>query len=177
MATTTSQLINSTARSMSRIAIPGKPRPGDGTWLEDDDTYYYRLNRKNMRYYCEHERHLLRRNIYSKRELDVFFEELFMYDKSKSHKICGLALLVAGFFLILIGLAWTIYLWREVSSSGWKTLWHIIAALMILTGIALCCWGWYDLYMRGRNKEIRRQRLTPVINDENYRIAHRGLNW
>jgi hypothetical protein len=179
MSTTTTTLVNSSARAFARQAVPGKgPRPGDGTWLEDDDTYYYKLNRKNMRYYCEHERHLLRRNLYSKRELDLFFEELYMYDKPKSHKICGLCLLVTGFFLILIGLALGILIWRNVAeSNNWRGFWFVVAALLVLVGIALCCWGWCDLYRRGKNKDYRRKRLTPVINDENYRIAHRGLNW
>lgn len=131
-----------------------------------------------MRYYCEHERHLLRRNLYSKRELDIFFEELYMYDKPKSHKICGLCLLVTGFLMILIGFALWIWAWRYADTKkNWRTLWYIVSVLLILIGIGLCCWGWCDLYQRGKNKEYRRSRLTPVINDENYRIAHRGLNW
>jgi hypothetical protein len=166
-------------KSTRRSAIPGKgPRTGDGTWLEDDDTYYYRLNRKNMRYYCEHERHLLRRNLYSKRELDIFFEELYMYDKPKSHKICGLCMLVTGFMMILAGLALWIWAWRYANPDNfYRTLWYIVSVLLIIGGIVLCCLGWCDLWNRGKNKIWRRKRLTPVINDENYRIAHRGLNW
>jgi len=165
--------------NMARQAIPGKgPRLGDGTWLEDDDTYYYKLNRKNMRYYCEHERHLLRRNLYSKRELDIFMEELYMYDQPKSYKICGLCLLVTGFFLILIGLVFWIWAWKWSNTTGnWRTFWYIMAALVVVIGIALCCWGWFDLSKRQKNKDVRRARLTPIINDENYRIAHRGINW
>jgi hypothetical protein len=177
MSTTTTVINNS--MNMARQAIPGKgPRPGDGTWLEDDDTYYYKLNRKNMRYYCEHERHLLRRNLYSKRELDIFMEELYMYDQPKSYKICGVCLLVTGFFLILIGLVFWIWAWKwSGTTGGWRTFWYLMAALVILIGIALCCWGWFDLSKRQKNKDVRRARLTPIINDENYRIAHRGLNW
>jgi hypothetical protein len=136
-----------------------------------------------MRYYCEHERHLLRRNLYSKRELDIFFEELYMYDKPKSHKICGICLIVTGFFLILAGFAYIVYMRLRgtvnTSTSGakWLIFWLVMAILAILVGIGLACWGWCDLYRRGKNKEYRRSRLTPVINDENYRIAHRGLNW
>lgn len=178
-----SVLNNSVTSAVSNaIGVPGRgPRAGDGTWLEDDDTYYYRLNRKNQRYYCEHERHLLRRNLYSKRELDIFFEELYMYDQPKSHKIKGLCLLVTGFFMILIGFALWIWAWRysdtSSSNSGWRMFWYILAVLLIIIGMLLCCYGCYDLYSRSKNKVIRRTRLTPIINDENYRIAHRGLNW
>jgi hypothetical protein len=176
----TTTVVSSAASLLGRQAIPGKgPRAGDGTWLEDDDTYYYRLNRKNMRYYCEHERHLLRRNLYSKRELDIFFEELYMYDQPKSYKICGLIYLVIGFFLILAGFALWVWSWKYMTdvSDGWKMLWYVIAAILIIVGMLLCCWGCYDLYRRAKNKDVRRTRLTPIINDENYRIAHRGINW
>lgn len=162
--------------------IMGKgPLPGDGTWLEDDDTYYYKLNRKNQRYHCEHERHLLMRNLYSKRELDMFFEEMYMYDSPKSHKICGIAMLVIGLFILAGCLLAFLLAWRSKIDTGsvkdWGVVWWVLFSLFLLAGLILTCLGCYYLFKRSKNKTLRRRRLTPVVNEENRRIAPRGLNW
>ena len=162
--------------------ILGKgPIPGDGTWLEDDDTYYYKLNRKNMRYHCEHERHLLRRNLYSKRELDIFFEKLYMYDLPKQHKLCGILMLVVGLFILAGCLLMYLLAWRDNEDKGsikdWGIVWWIFFVIFLILGLVLTCLGCYYLWQRSKNKTLRRKRLTPVINEENMRIAPRGLNW
>jgi len=184
----TTVVVNDTVskRPPLKAPVPGRgPRAGDGTWLEPDDTYYYVLNRKNMRYHCDHERHMLSRNLYSKRELDLFFEEIYMHDIKKAHKIQGICMVATGFFLIAIGLALLIMGWRQ----GWKDalprsdmttrqiLYYIGMVLCLLIGAILLCLGFWYLCKRKANKTLRRKRLTEIINNENYRIAPRGLNW
>lgn len=174
------EIVREGAGVMAPILGKG-PLPGDGTWLEDDDTYYYKLNRKNMRYHCEHERHLLRRNLYSKRELDMFFEELYMYDLPKKHKICGILMLVLGLFILAGCLLFYLLAWRDNKDKGsikdWGILWWILFVFFLILGLVLTCLGCYYLYQRSKNKMLRRKRLTPIINEENRRIAPRGLNW
>lgn len=162
--------------------ILGKgPLPGDGTWLEDDDTYYYKLNRKNMRYHCEHERHLLRRNLYSKRELDIFFERLYMYDTKKKQRMCGILMLVIGLIILVGCLLFYLLGWRDNEDKGkvenWGIVWWVLFVLCLIVGLVLVGLGCYYLWQRSKNRLIRRKRLTPVINEENRRIAPRGLNW
>lgn len=176
----TEEIVRETPGIINPVLGKG-PLPGDGTWLEDDDTYYYKLNRKNQRYHCEHERHLLRRNLYSKRELDMFFEEMYMYDSPKSHKICGIAMLVIGLFILGACLLAFLLAWRNKidfgTVKGWGIVWWILFALFLLAGLVLTCLGCYYLFKRSKNKVLRRSRLTPVVNEENRRIAPRGLNW
>jgi hypothetical protein len=166
--------------------IPGKgPRAGDGTWLEPDDTYYYVLNRKNMRYHCDHERHLLSRNLYSKRELDLFFEEIYMYDKKKPHKVRGICMVATGFFFVILFLLFLILGWRQgwkdsvprADWTAWRWVFYILMVLFLLLAIALLCLGFFSLVSRKANKTVRRKALTEIINNENYRIAPRGMNW
>ena len=183
---TTKRIVTETIKHQARSELASLGQIGpDGSWLEDDDTYYYMLNRKNMRYHCEHERHLLRRNLYSKRELDIFFEQMHMYDKKKPARWCGVALLALGMLALGLAILFFILGWRE----GWdenikrnktttlRVLLYIAAAIFFLIALGLIVYGILMLVGRKNNKTLRKKKLAPVIMDENSRIAPRGLNW
>lgn len=158
-----------------------------GLWREEwdncppsgPDCYYYVWNFTHDNYYCPEEDELLHRGLYSKYEIDDFLGDIKKRDLHRMDKhptgwyyFLG-AFAVLGMGLILLG----IYLWYS-SSDNIRILFlvlaiimFIIAALLLICSCMYCCRGQRHRFLR------RREDIMPVVDGENRRIYHRGLNW
>lgn len=174
-------------RRKANVGDRGRRVTDRGLWREEwdncppsgPDCYYYVWNFTHDNYYCPEEDDLLYRGHYSKYEIDDFLNEIKTCDLHRGDKhptgwyyFLG-AFAILGMGLILYG----IYLWYSTSDSirffflVMAIILFIVAALLLICACMYCCRGKRHRYLR------RREDIMPVVDSENRRIYHRGLNW
>ena len=157
----------------------------NGAWIEDNDCYYYRYNPKMKSYFCPHERNILRRNLYSKRELDSFFARLKAGDKTKQPECLGIYTIALGLFFLALGVLFIVLAWRSgytnnVLREKWGLLqWFmwISMATFFVFGFVFIGLGLFLFFDKVSYHQQRKRRMEPMIKDENIRVGNRGLNW
>jgi hypothetical protein len=143
------------------------------------DCYYYIWNFTHDNYYCPEEKDLLARGVYSKYEIDDFLKELQHSDLHRVDKnptgwyYCLSAFAVLGIALIFTAL----YLYYNLLNDKFKWFWIILGVfIFILASVLMCCGCYYCC--RPRHRYLRRRDdMMPVVDAENRRVYHRGLNW
>jgi hypothetical protein len=146
------------------------------------DCYYYVWNFTYDNYYCPEEGELLSRGLYSKYEIDDFLDDLKKKDLHRADKHpTGWYYFLAGWAMIGVGLIFlSLFYWWKWSDKTSTMYWFwlilgiiiwIIALVLLVCACVYCC--------RGRRYRVlrRREDMMPVVDNENRRIYHRGLNW
>jgi len=148
----------------------------DGTWIEDNDCYFYKFNKAIKFYSCEYEKELLRRGLYQKRELDYFLYALSSEEESKPGKSIPTAMLAFATLFCFAALIFFILAWRE-KKNGWEVTFYTFMGIAIGLGVILLLCSCFLIFLRHESKNYRKKRILHNLSAENNRILHRGLNW
>ena len=157
----------------------------DGSWIEDNDCFYFLFNPKLKSYFCPFERFILRRNLYSKRELEMFLERLRQSDRAKLPEVFPITAIALGFTFLVLAVIFLVVAWRAGFKDNiprnnitfWSYFFWIAMGIAIVLALVLIGLGVFLFIYKQGYDQAREKIVLPILDDENARVGNRGLNW